>query len=186
MKDHMGYLLSSLAQLPIESNVNFYIFVINGGWSGGYYEIIERNFAHVAKVIGPMSVIAKGFDEEWSTQVAEKYLGQDHSAMSHLLPALLITDTHPEQLSEESMRILVPLNMVEEFGGVDKFFTLLARFVRDRDPQFLSLFQEVEKPKENIIEAGASMLELKPNICGIGFNINEVIRRLSQRKQKTA
>jgi len=30
----MGYMLSSLGKLPIEEDVEFYIFVINGGWRG--------------------------------------------------------------------------------------------------------------------------------------------------------
>jgi hypothetical protein len=52
----MAYMLSSLAELPVDSDVNFYIFVINGGWSGGTSEIIERNFARIAQEIGPNAV----------------------------------------------------------------------------------------------------------------------------------
>ena len=47
----MGYMLSSLAKLPLDSDIDLYIFVINGGWRGGAQDLIEQNFARLADVV---------------------------------------------------------------------------------------------------------------------------------------
>ena len=101
----MGYQLNSLGNLPIDDSVSLYIFVINGEWSGGRYEVLERNFSRIAQSIGSTAVIAKGFDKEFYEEVAHTYLGKDHREFRQLLPALLITDTHPDKLTDGSMRL---------------------------------------------------------------------------------
>jgi hypothetical protein len=173
----MGYMLSSLAQLPIDDEVDLYIFVINGGWRGGSHEIIEQNFSKLAEEIGPRAVIAKGFNKSWSSDVSRKYLGKDHSELFGLLPALLITDTHPDQLTDQSMRLLIPLKDANaKFGNFDTFFDSLTKFAREKDTDFLEHFHE----KEESEKSAWNMLELKPNIWGIGININEILERFSR------
>ncbi len=57
----MGYALSSDANLPVEEDVNLYIFMLGSpGWHGDLYEIVERNFDNIAREIGPNAVIVKG------------------------------------------------------------------------------------------------------------------------------
>jgi len=173
----MGYLLSSLAQLPVGDNVDLYIFVINGGWRGGSHQIIEENFAKLASEIGPRAVIAKGFNQSWTRDIARKYLGKDHKELFGLLPALLITDAHPDQLTDEGMRLLIPLKVVEaKFGNFDTFFDSLTKFAREKDSSFLAHFHKKEESRK----LAWNMLELKPNIWGIGININEILDRFSR------
>ncbi len=173
----MGYMLSSLAKLPVGHEVDLYIFVINGGWHGGVHDVIEQNFAKLAREIGPQAVIAKGFDKDWSGEVSRKYLGKDHDELFGLLPALLITDSHPEQLNDQSMRLLVPLEDAQvKFGNFETFFDSLTKFARQKDSGFLEHFQRKEKA-QNLVW---NMLELKTNIWGIGINVNEILSRLSR------
>ena len=106
----MGYALSNLGNLPIQDEINLYIFVVGTSWKGETYEAIENNFMELAKRIGPNAVIAKGFEPEtWSSQVCERYLGKNVETMYDVFPALLLTDSHPEHLTQHSMRLLVPL-----------------------------------------------------------------------------
>lgn len=172
----MGYMLSSLAHLPIDDAIDLYIFVINGGWQGGNHDIIERNFSRIAKEIGSKAVIAKGFDDQqWSGKICTKYLGKNYEDIFRLLPALLITDSHPEKLTEDSTRLLIPLdNINEKFGNSDRFFSALTKFARDKNPAFLELFER----KESLVKTTTGMLELKPNFCGVGINLNAVIDRI--------
>jgi hypothetical protein len=178
----MGYMLSSLGKLPIEEDVEFYIFVINGGWRGGPTEIISQNFERIARDIGPQTVIAKGFEEPfWSDEICEKYLGKKHTALFSFLPALLITDSHPERLKPESMRLLIPLREVKNrFGTFDQFFSSLIRFVRHKDTEFLERFED----GTNMSDEALKIVELKPNFFGIGVNLNRLIKKFMNRSKK--
>lgn len=175
----MGYQLTSLGNLPIEEDVTLYIFVINGNWLGGRYDVLEQNFSEIARAIGPNAVIAKGFEESlWSEELCQKYLGRDYSELFDLLPALLLAEDHPETLEEGSLRLLISLkNAEDEFGDLESFFRALTRFARDRDATFLDRF----KDQRDWLQEGNSIIDLKPNFFGIGVNLNEFIRKIRSR-----
>jgi hypothetical protein len=181
----MGYMLSSLAELPVDDSVGFYIFVVAPhGWEGGLYDVVEKNFSKIARSIGKDSVIAKGFNEDlFSDEVCNRYLGKHYSVLLDDLPALLITNTHPEHTTHATSKLFVPLRRAQEkFGSVDAFLSRLIRFVRDGDQSFLDLFQK----EDDFIQEGVNMLELKPNFCGIGINVNAIIEWLIKRREATA
>lgn len=171
----MGYMLSSLAELPVDDEVDLYIFVVDEGWQSESHDLIEKNFARVAREIGTKAVIAKGLNEQlWTAEVCQKYLGKDYGDLLSLIPAFLITDAHPDNLNDNSMRLLASLIKVrQQFGNYDAFFTLLTRFARNQDRSFIDLFQK----RESVARTAAGMLELKPNFCGVGVNLNAVIDR---------
>lgn len=96
----MGYQLTSLGNLPVQPDIDLYIFVIDGSWRGGRFEILEDNFSEIARAIGPKAVIARGSEvSDWSEELCRRYLGEEYDAISPHLPALLITSAHPEKLS---------------------------------------------------------------------------------------
>ncbi len=171
----MGYALSTLGNLPVQDEISLYIFVVGLPWKGETYQAIEDNFMELAKQIGPTAVIAKGFEPEmWSSQVCDKYLGKSTETLYDVFPALLLTDSHPERLSEDSMRLLVPLRDAQtRFGGTAAFFYALTEFARNRNPSFLARFEE----KPTIGSKAWSVLELKPNFFGFGVNIKELVAR---------
>lgn len=175
----MGYQLTSLGNLPVERDITLYIFIINGNWQGGRYELLERNFSEIAKSIGPNAIIAKGFDEVlWSQELCEKYLGKDYNTVFNLLPALLLSDQHPDNLTEDSLRLLIPLKDAEDkFGDLESFFRGLARFAHDHDTSFLAKF----KDQRDWVREGNRIIDLRPNLFGIGVNLNEFIRRIKNR-----
>jgi hypothetical protein len=148
----MGYMLNSLGNLPVDQDVKFYIFVIKGQWQEPLYGMIEQNFAMIARSVGQHAVIAKGLNpSHWYGEVATKYLGVEHDKYFGLLPALLITDAHPDSVSEESLRLLVPLKDVESrFGGWNQFFSLLGGFVRLESDVFVKRFQRGEDAVDTI------------------------------------
>lgn len=170
----MGYLLNSLANLPVDEDVNFYIFVINGQWQEPLYEMMERNFSQVAKSIGNNAVIAKGLDPKgFCGEVEEKYFGSEAARLFPLLPALLITDAHPDEIDDESLRLIVPLKEAEErFGGWPQFFSQLSDFVQHRDDEFVKRFSKLE----DAFDAADRLIEFKPGIFGVSLNVNEIYR----------
>lgn len=173
----MGYVLNELANLPVDENVHFYIFVVNGQFREPLYDVIVQNFMEIARSIGSNAVIAVGTDRQgFTTSVAKKYLGDGNSdnTLNNMLPALLITNDHPEKLTTGSLRLVVPLRDAEErFGGWHQFFSSLSRFVRREDDEFIRRFEA----KENLLEAANKVIEMKPGIFGFSLNINELVDR---------
>lgn len=169
----MGYMLNSLGNLPVDDDVKFYVFVINGQWQEPLYGIIEQNFSSIARSIGKHAVIAKGLNPmEWYGEVAEKYLGKDHADYFQLLPALLVTDAHPDRVSEGSLRLLIPLRDVEaRFGGWNQFFALLTDFVQLKSDEFVNRFHK----KEDAFDVANKIVSVKPGAFGISVNMNELL-----------
>ena len=143
----MGYLLKKLGNLPIQDNVNIYIFAIGGSWNGGLIDIINNNYEAIADAIGEDAILVRGFDEEFfGEEVAQKYFGIStrNDDIWKLLPSILITDSHPDRLTEGSLRILFPLDRIEKnFSSVDQFLSQLVAFARDGDEEFLNSIKPV-------------------------------------------
>lgn len=171
----MGYALSNLGNLPVQDEIDLYIFVVGYSWKDETYEAIENNFMELAKRIGPKAVIAKGFEPEaWSSQICDRYLGKNVETLYDVFPALLITDSHPASLTDKSMRLLVPLRDAQKrFGGTAAFFESLSEFARTRNPEFVQKFVT----KESFGNKAWSVLELKPNFFGFGVNLKELFAR---------
>lgn len=171
----MGYALNELANLPVDENIHFYIFVINGAYRDPLYDTMQENFINIARSIGKNAAIAVGTDpESFTTSVAKKYLGGGNSDAGFvgMLPALLITDSHPDRLSADSMRLVVPLKDAESrFGGWTQFFRSLSQFVRRESDDFIERFEK----KEDFIGIANNVVSLKPGMFGVGININELI-----------
>jgi hypothetical protein len=131
----------------------------------------------IAKSIGSNAVVAVGTDPRaFTTQVARQYLGRGNSdaSFTSALPALLITNTHPEKLTKDSVRLIVPLRDAENrFGGWQQFFDLLSSFVKGESKEFLEKFEK----KENLFDAANKIVNLKPGMFGISLNVNELYDR---------
>jgi hypothetical protein len=180
----MGYMLNSLGNLPVDDDIRFYVFVINGQWQEPLYGMIEQNFSSIAKSIGTHAVVAKGLHPaEWYGEIAETYLGKDHDDYFPLLPALLVTDAHPSSFTDKSLRLLVPLRDVENrFGGWPQFFNLLSDFVQLKSDAFLKRFHK----KEDGVDTINKIIAVKPGAFGISINVNELVSWWRRRKDTTA
>lgn len=171
----MGYVLNALASLPVDDRVHFYIFAINGQFREPLYEMVENNFFEIAKSIGRNAVIAIGTDKEsFSTSVAERYFGEDiaRGRFLDMLPALLITNDHPDKLTRGSARFVIPLREAESrFGGWHQFFSLLSQFVRGESDEFIRRFESAD----GVIDKLNKVVQLRPGFFGIGVNLNQLI-----------
>jgi hypothetical protein len=163
----MGYVLNELANLPVDDNVNFYIFAINGKYKEELYDKISENFLNIARKIGSKAVIAIGTNnEQFTTSVAKKYPGPGNSdsSFTRLLPALLLTDSHIEKLREDSLRLVIPLKEVEKrLIGWSHFFGLITEFVRGENEEFIECFEK----KKDFIDISNKIIQLKQNFLAL-------------------
>lgn len=182
----MGYLLNQLSNLPVDENINFYIFVVNGRYRDPLYDIIQNNFFQIAREIGNNAVVAMGTDSKaFTTSVARKYLGDGNSdaSFTEILPALLITNDHPDNLHADSLRLIVPLKHAEQhFGNWHQFFDSLAQFVRGENDEFARRFED----KGDLLDAGNKVVLLQPNFFGLGVNVNALIEKWRKSKGSSA
>jgi len=179
----MGYYLNKLANLPVAEGVLIYVFVINGQYKGKYFEAIERNFPDVARDLGDHGVIARGFDEEFSDEVCKRYLGKSIETMWDVLPAILVTDAHPDQITEKTLRLFIPIREAEKrFGDLDVFFRGLAQFCRMRSTTFLDKLEQMD----DWFDKADQVVKLAPGFMGMSVNLNEFMRRVLGKPPKPA
>lgn len=181
----MGYVLNQLSNLPVDDNINFYIFVVNGQYRDPLYDVIQSNFVQIAREIGDNAVVAMGTDSKaFTASVARKYLGDGNSdgSFTKILPALLITNDHPDDLKVDSLRLIVPLQHAENhFGNWHQFFESLAQFVRGDNDDFAKRFEDTG----DLLDASNKVVMLQPNFFGLGLNINELLDRWRAGKSDT-
>lgn len=177
----MGYQLSGLSSLPIDDDVNLYIFVLGDGFQSAEYHAVQENFAPIASQIGEHAVLAQGFDiKKWTGELKSKYLGKGAWGM---LPALLLTDTHPDRLRPDSLRMVIPLNTaVEKYGSLTAFFAALTAFARGERPDFLKDF--AENKFLDAVKHANDVIVLQPNVMGFGINLNNAVGKWIERRRE--
>jgi hypothetical protein len=182
----MGYRISTIKNLPIIPGINLYIFVLgNYEWSGGYREVIEKNFNKLAKNLGPHAAIVVGHDginlaNELITSLRDKLF--HHKALERLAQeaessgvALLLLGAHPKELKETDLILYAPISEIEsKFNELDIFFNELCSFATNRNESFLKKFEEQKSSINDFLD----VIDLKPNIFGIGSNINSFIKKV--------
>lgn len=139
----MGYVLNKLANLPIENDVDWYIFIIRESFEDEYIKEVERNFNNVARAIGDNAIIVDGLEQrQWLDEVAPLYLGPRWETYQPSFPALLITDEHPSAIRTDTFRMLIPLATVpDRFGGWTQFFRAVTDFVLRRNVRLLEVYE---------------------------------------------
>lgn len=174
----MGYKLTSLLNLPFDPRIDMYVFSIGDGlWEGGLSDIVHRNFDRIAKQIGPRAIIVGALEESFHGEVAEKYLGRNAHELKNFLPALLITDTHPDKLGPDSLRILIPLQKAHErYKVIEHFLSDLAAFVRGESDSLLKQLEDVPTPLEIVDDIVKVNLPIVPGVVAV--NLNNTVKQL--------
>ncbi|KAA3615246.1 MAG: hypothetical protein D8M58_22200 [Calditrichaeota bacterium] len=174
----MGYKLTSLVHLPFDNNVKMYVFSIGDGiWDGGLAEIVHRNFDNIAREIGSNAIIVGALNEAFHGEVVDRYFGKIYKDLKNELPALLITDTHPNDISDDSMKLLIPLRRAHEaYPVIEQFLSDLASFVRGESDDLLKSLEKgvgLAKAANDIVKFN---IPIVPGV--IGVNLNSAITHL--------
>lgn len=173
----MGYRITTLGHLPVEQDVDLYVFVVKSGFKTELAQIIDDNFEELARRIGPhQSAIVDGLNDDWPDQVLSVFFGSDWKTIRNYCPLMLITNAHPKDVNEDSLRLVVPLEEVYKVHGTyDRFFVELSEFAEHRNAEFLNKFED----QTNLVGAINEIIDIKPNIFGIGINVNKIIERFT-------
>ncbi len=168
----MGYKLTSLIHLPIDDTVQIYVFVIGDGlWSGGLEEVVHRNFDNLAREFGGDAIIVGALTEAFHGEVVQRYLGTHYENLKNELPGLLITDSHPDQLTEQSLRVLIPLHKTQEnYPVIDKFLHDIASFARGESDDLLVNLEQgagLANAANDIVEFS---IPIVPGVVGVNLN----------------
>jgi len=180
----VGYLLTALNNLPIDASVDYYLFLLRASFDTPILEAVERNFAKIAIEVGGKGVYAvpAANHDKWLNEVGTKYLGATWQDYEDILPALLLTDRHPEEVTPESLRLFIPLGEVDKrFGSLDKLLVQITRFMRKEDNKFLEKFCK----KEDVFDAGKRIFKWDVGILGIKIDVIELISQLKGEKAET-
>lgn len=185
----MGYKISSLKSLPVIPGIDLYVFILGQHkWAGGYSEVIENNFSKLAQHLGKRGAIVAGHDgvklgrelshelsnAALSNKIVHDFVGKGES----LGLSILLVGAHPSHLTDNDLFLLAPIEQIERsFGSLDQFFSELCEFSENRDTTFLEKFEERAKTGGGI----SDFFELKPNMFGVGININAIINRWRER-----
>lgn len=181
----MGYKISSLRSLPVIPGIDLYVFVLGQhNWAGGYSAVLEDNFSKLAKHLGERGAIVSAHDgvklsRQLAHELSEAALSNktihDFIAKGESLGlSILLIGAHPSELTDKDLFLLAPVDQIEKnFGSLDQFFSELCEFSENRETSFLEKFEEKAQANGGI----SDFLELKPNMFGMGININAMIKR---------
>lgn len=184
----MGYRICSLASLPAIPGKDLYVFVIGVQfWDGSLLKQVEDNFAKIASKISPTGAIIMGHEGVNLIPDLMTVAKDGPPGFLELLAGLsvgvgyegiLLLGAHPKELKKTDLVLYAPLKELESnFGSLGNFFSELCAFSQTKDESFLSKFKSTETP----LDVAMKSLDLKPNFCGIGVNINYFIQRLRKR-----
>lgn len=170
----MGYILNQLGNLAVDDTVKKYIYIAKPSYQDDLSEQITRNFFEIAKEIGDNAVILAGTHPNlWLDQVGTTYFGKDWPLYEDLMPALIITDSHPEEVTAESERIVIPLARIDDMYDKNwsRFFVLLTEYARGENTRLKDRLQSAT----DAFDKANKIISIKPSFLGISINFNEII-----------
>lgn len=193
----MGLYVSKMKELPIGDRT-LYVYLLDYGWPDGEYEqLFHDNFGHLSQRASETGavVVMSNRGVHFANEVLSWHHVCGHEA-SDILPAILITHTHPRyfanQMNDGSVGdiALLPLKqfcttpddylrtMASIFDDLDKGLTL--RNFRAEKFDVLRRLQDERSPWSGGRVGEAIMLQ--PNFAGIGLDLKKLFSRNSARK----
>lgn len=186
----MGYRISSFNSLPLVPGIDLYVFILGRNvWAGGWRKELERNFNMLAREFGSSAAIVAGHDGINLIHELVKMAKKNESLSVALNlelqngTSLLLLGAHPKDFKKEDLALVVNEEHIENmFGSMEPFLNELCDFAKDRNEKFLSKFKDTNQLTEEIL----GLVDLRPNLFGIGININRAIEMFRNLKQRNA
>lgn len=182
----MGLWIQSLENIPIEAKRDYFIYLLDYGWTEPLGEALMANYGKMASIAAEnKAVVIRGTDR---VHFEDEVLSWHHingDDAEDLLPAILITNRHPyefrergghsnNEIEDDQKLVLIPLKKVCK--STTDVVTLVGKIFADikaqKDLQDFKIFKEM---KRGVGKAIVDALILEPNISGLGFNFNKLI-----------
>jgi len=182
----MGLYIQSLENIPLEAKRDYFIYLLDYGWSEPLSEVLLQNFDKMASMAAEnKAVVIRGThrvhfeDEVFSWHNINGENGED------ALPAILITNRHPAKfresynshkgiIEEDLKLILIPLKRFCKTST--EVVSLIEKLFNDvKDQKDLKDFRIAKELKKGFGKSLADAIILEPNFAGVGFNFNKLI-----------
>jgi predicted CopG family antitoxin len=90
--------------------------------------------------------------------------------------AFLILSKHPSEITKNDTVLFAPLEKIRRSAGsFDQFLSELCEFSKNRNIEFLRHFRSED---EGRLKKLLRVVDLRPNICGVGLNLNALLEDL--------
>ncbi|MGU9981677.1 hypothetical protein ACJ4V0_16700 [Phreatobacter sp. HK31-P] len=184
----MGLKVSTIARLPVSTDRDYFIYFLDYGWDEPLTRAMYNNFDQLAEfAANNQSLVIVGLNRtEFANEVLSWHRVNGESA-EDLLPAIMITDCDPRLLAESNEQrfgdrhrdkakperfLLIPLaEHCKTKTDVAQMFERIKRSIESKTP--LSDFEVVREVRR--ADSGLSdVLVLKPNVFGIGLDLNRI------------
>ena len=188
----MGLMVYSLENIPKSARRDYFIYLLDYGWQEPICQALRDNFDHMAHLASKTNaVVIKGTEAAHFQNEVLSWHHINNEEADGLLPALLITNTHPayfHDTNEDSK------NLVRGSGGSDGMKLILIPFKRlctttsevvsiiekvfqdISDGKDLSAFKIAKELKKGVGSAIVDAVILQPNFSGIGFDFRKFLK----------
>lgn len=194
----MGLYIQSLTNIPLDAKRDYFIYLLDYGWSEPLGEALMKNYEKMASLAAEnKAVVIRGthrvhFEDEVLSW--HNINGEDSEKM---LPAILITNRHPNRFREsfntsdnnakiedDLKLIFIPLKSCCE--TTTDVVTLVGKLFNDiANKKDLNDFAIQKELKKGVGKALADSIILQPNFSGIGFDFNKMINYFRKSSAKT-
>jgi hypothetical protein len=203
----MGYSITSIYSIAPDDSHAYFVFYWGPYFEDDLAKWFDSNFLKIASRLGPHAAIVRGLNRDFWRDLIGVYENDinafllnhqdlDMSTEMHRLadklndayerghldyPFLLVTDRNPHGLEESPATIFyfVPLAEIREVRTIQELITVIVSCIHKRDFRDLDSFLQCTfgNAPTNLLSVMNDSIDLKPNIIGIGLNLNAVIRK---------
>ena len=187
----MGFYVSSLGNLP-SGSIEYFVYVVDASTADLHSDWIHDNLAKFGATFGPAAGLVTGPDDlskEVFQFLSAHLLEQDFCSVEGLLhSATCLLISEGSLLKTQNAVYLIPVAQgIEKEAVKDRISALISEIAKaltdNRLQKVMSSSDARELQLKNsrgrlwVSELNES-LELKPNIFGIGINLNKLIKKL--------
>ncbi len=182
----MGLYISSLDNIPLEAKRDYFIYLLDYGWSEPLSEALIKNYEKMAVLAADnKAVVIRGTNRVHFEDQVLSWHNINGADAEEILPAILITNRHPKKFKEsfhasgsrveEDLKlILIPLKKFCK--TTTDVAVLIEKLFNDiKDQKDLNEFRIAKQVKKGFGRAVADSIILEPNIGGLGFNFNNLL-----------
>ena len=189
----MGLMIHSLDNIPKSARRDFFIYLLDYGWQEPISQALRDNFDKMAEIASKnRAVVIKGTDVSHFENEVMSWHQINNENAEGLLPALLITNKHPEYFrfangeysgrknilriednDDDIKLILVPFKRFckttsDVITLIEKIFNDI---IAEKD---LSEFRIAKEMNKGVGKAIVDSIILEPNFSGLGFSFNKL------------
>ena len=189
-------MIHSLKNIPNTENRDYFIYLLDYGWDEPISRALRDNFDKMADIAAVnRAVVIKGTVGSHFNNEALSWHHINNQDAEELLPALLITNKHPnyfrendgmyknnrgyilESNDEDMVLLLLPFKKI--CNTTEEVVTIIHKLFNDiQDKKSVIEFRVAKEMKKGVASAICNAVVLEPNIGGVGINVVELIRSL--------